>query len=298
MEEQNVVEWFYEKSGERIGPVSAESICDLLKLGDISYDTLVWNCALGQQWKPIGQAGIILTNVPPPLPPASINNTYAWLLAVAPLIGAGGVVIISRIFDVDVPEIFIILSYIIENTILVIADVVNFPKAVKKPNILLGLIFVPAYLFHRAMVTNKPFVHLACWVVCFLSGLYVSNPAILARDAYWGAGIPTCSSSFAKAHVKSVFQDISLMRLAEVRAIDVRDTSEVSADDAKRTCTATVLGSNANNYNVMYTIELSGKQYFIRVEIVKSPQFGGGPQNIISLLPSGEATSSHERTFW
>ena len=58
--------WYYEHLGERIGPVTEESIKLLLKNRTIQEDCLVWNKTFGRNWNSIVHTE--LSDGPPPLP--------------------------------------------------------------------------------------------------------------------------------------------------------------------------------------------------------------------------------------
>jgi tetratricopeptide (TPR) repeat protein len=79
--DQSSSSWFYEVQGGHAGPVTIESICDLVRRGIVSDDTLVWNETFGEVWKPIRDTEIPgraqnkdPSPLPPPLPPRTVPN--------------------------------------------------------------------------------------------------------------------------------------------------------------------------------------------------------------------------------
>ena len=90
--------WFYETKGERLGPVTIEVIREMLRRGEVSEETPVWNPSFGQDWKPIRSteaapsvevaASVSSTSSLPPLPSARMSDPSAGkALAVAILVG-------------------------------------------------------------------------------------------------------------------------------------------------------------------------------------------------------------------
>lgn len=66
-------DWFYEKGGERVGPVPAREMLDLHRRGAIAAGTLVWRAGLAD-WTPFAATelapGSATFSSPPALPPA------------------------------------------------------------------------------------------------------------------------------------------------------------------------------------------------------------------------------------
>jgi len=66
-----VSDWYYEKNGERSGPIRADELKAVLASGAISLTSLVWTAAFGSEWKRLGDTELAPPQpiVPPPLPP-------------------------------------------------------------------------------------------------------------------------------------------------------------------------------------------------------------------------------------
>ena len=67
--------WFYEDQGRRIGPVSATTISDLIRVGTLTYGRTIWSASL-PGWTPIEQTGFgtdLARMGPPPLPGESVT---------------------------------------------------------------------------------------------------------------------------------------------------------------------------------------------------------------------------------
>ena len=171
-------EWFYEKNGQRIGPVMEAQLIGLVGSGDISTQTLVWHQSL-TQWQPL-HATPLASQIPPPtLPPALpsvvISNTLVWILAFAPIIGifcegfvAGAVyngehramraVAEGEFFYITL-IINIALSYWDERTLKKAGvDTSQYGKMAW---------LVPVYLWKRAKALQQKPVYFWCWAVTF-----------------------------------------------------------------------------------------------------------------------------------
>lgn len=63
-------DWYFEKNGERGGPVSADEFKMMVSSGAISLTNLVWTAAFGSEWKRLGDTELAPPQpiVPPPLP--------------------------------------------------------------------------------------------------------------------------------------------------------------------------------------------------------------------------------------
>lgn len=76
--------WFYEKAGERVGPVSEQDVISLYKDSIINTNTLVWNKSFKNEWRSLGKSGIDLPEIewieddPPPLPQKRRHELTAY----------------------------------------------------------------------------------------------------------------------------------------------------------------------------------------------------------------------------
>lgn len=63
-------DWFFERNGERGGPVSADELKAMVSSGAISLTNLVWTAAFGGEWKRLGDTELAPPQpvMPPPLP--------------------------------------------------------------------------------------------------------------------------------------------------------------------------------------------------------------------------------------
>uniref|UniRef100_A0A9E8A0E7 DUF4339 domain-containing protein n=1 Tax=Bosea sp. NBC_00436 TaxID=2969620 RepID=A0A9E8A0E7_9HYPH len=67
---QFVSDWYYEKNGERGGPITADELKAMLASGTIGLANLVWTSTFGSEWKRISDTELAPPRPasPPPLP--------------------------------------------------------------------------------------------------------------------------------------------------------------------------------------------------------------------------------------
>ena len=171
-------EWFYEKNGQRIGPIQETQMLGLLETGGLDTQTLVWHPSL-TQWLPLSATPLANSIqhplAPPPLPAAVINNTIVWILAFAPIIGIfcegfiAGAVYHSEhraMRAVSEGEFFYITLII--NIVLSYWDEFTQKKAgvnTSKYGKMAWL--VPVYLWKRAKTLGQTPAYFWCWVISF-----------------------------------------------------------------------------------------------------------------------------------
>lgn len=81
--------WYYEEKGKRHGPVTEPEIIERIKAGILTYGSGVWTNGFSE-WQKIETTDLkahLGEMSPPPLQGDHINNSMAWVLAFAPIIG-------------------------------------------------------------------------------------------------------------------------------------------------------------------------------------------------------------------
>jgi len=80
-------EWYYVVNGARRGPMTADTIKDLLNKKQIEADTQVWRKGM-PEWKPLRESdlGDLVAAEPPAISSNHIGNGYVWILALLPLV--------------------------------------------------------------------------------------------------------------------------------------------------------------------------------------------------------------------
>ncbi|WP_158168534.1 DUF4339 domain-containing protein [Methylobacterium mesophilicum] len=266
------MDWYYERGGERLGPVIAEKMQSLISAGDIAPETLVWNTSFGTTWRRAGDTELMAADIagPPPLPTTHVSDAYAWLLALVPAIGA----VVERAIADNGTQLSwkaVMLAYFGANTALSLLDANKINKAGRNPNnINLGRWFwlIPAYLYQRSRTLFQNQKFLIIWLVTFFGAMVWQTPGLLKGEVYLGFGLPTCNSASSVNQVKKIFGDIPLVKMYGVTAIDLTAINELSKNDKSRQCSGSVAASNGNTIAVRYTITEQGESYYYNVNII------------------------------
>ncbi|MGL5126415.1 MAG: DUF4339 domain-containing protein, partial [Fusobacteriaceae bacterium] len=74
METNNLEQWYYEKEGERLGPVTEDGVLELFESNQINVDSLIWKKGLNE-WVKFENTNLYSkeNNTPPPLPQVKTN---------------------------------------------------------------------------------------------------------------------------------------------------------------------------------------------------------------------------------
>ncbi|PZR93545.1 MAG: hypothetical protein DI537_10540 [Stutzerimonas stutzeri] len=152
------MEWFYEKDRQKFGPITEAELRDLVGNGRLSQNNLVWTESFGADWKPISATELMTKQPgPPPLPSTHIDNTFAWLIAVVPLVGEVIELAVAQRTSVSAGGIFV--AYAAAYIALIVLDVRRVKasgNAVDTTPFHNWWIIVPVYLFKRANVQRMP----------------------------------------------------------------------------------------------------------------------------------------------
>ena len=162
--------WHYEANGKSVGPVSINEIEGLIGSGAVDRDTLVWK--QGQSdWKRAIETELehhFMT--PPPVLAEKVNNTYVWVLAFAPAIGAFLEGFISGAAGVSMDSLWWVT--LVLNIILCAVDNKVLGNAGYDTSKFKGWLWlVPVYMFQRAKALNQGKAYFIVWLVTFF--LYV-----------------------------------------------------------------------------------------------------------------------------
>jgi hypothetical protein len=268
-----MTDWFYEKSGNRIGPLPVSAMLSLHGTGEIHDNTLVWNKAFAANWRPYSTSGIAGENndAPPALPSTHVNSTFAWIFALVPLIG----LFIERLLDNSVANFktdspAVIIAYCAAYIALGYLDARQVERSGrnKKSVALKTLVWLaPAYLIQRARALGQKQLLFGVWLVAFVAAIAIEQPELMKGTVYLGFGLPACNSGTSVNQVKTIFDDIPLVKNAGVTALAVSDAAEVSKLDTTRTCRATVSMTNGNTVTVSYVISDKDDNYYYQVQI-------------------------------
>jgi hypothetical protein len=176
--------WFFEESGNRQGPHTADEIIERIRSGKISYGSLVWAQGL-KDWIPIERSELsshLNAEVPPPLRGAHVENSFLWLAAFAPTIGVfiEWLVALTQYDDSEAAFSSTMMGEFFYITIaLNIAFCMVDERILKRAGYDADRLFkwtliVPAYLYKRAAVTSQKQWFLAVWIACYFIVLAAS----------------------------------------------------------------------------------------------------------------------------
>jgi hypothetical protein len=192
--ENNMLDqWFYERSGENIGPLSTVEIVSLCRSGQIDRSTLVWKKNT-QDWKKISDLPEFVAHLQGP-PPRDIsnfsNNPFIVAVAFSPIIVVAIFTIITAGLDIDASDsrvsFFGFLSYLAIVAYGSYRDEViisNSLGARITMRYLVALIFLPLFFILRGTYLKNHYPHAtlarlhwpsAAWILCVAGLAYVSN---------------------------------------------------------------------------------------------------------------------------
>jgi hypothetical protein len=180
-QEQTTTEnkWFYEENGCRKGPISEGEMIQFIKSSVISHGTSVWKQGF-QDWSKIENTDLHIhlnNSTPPPLSGEKINNTLAWVLALAPLIGYfiewfiagamhGGNTFAAQVAMANSQYWYITLGL---NISIAFFDEKRLKDAGHNTDEFKGWVWiVPVYLYQRAQATKQNLAYFIVWLACFI----------------------------------------------------------------------------------------------------------------------------------
>ncbi|RAI38985.1 hypothetical protein CH341_26780 [Rhodoplanes roseus] len=171
-------EWFYTLGGQRLGPISSSALRQLLDDRKVHAETPVWR--RGQtSWMLLRETefGLLLSEVPPPVAAANINNSFVWALAVMPIV----YVVLTAVLQVllSSQELFTLISLVLPfgvNAALCLLDLSQLKRAGYSDGFLTlwALILAPVYLFVRAKRIGHTPTYAITWVVTFAISVLLS----------------------------------------------------------------------------------------------------------------------------
>jgi hypothetical protein len=176
-------EWFYTAGGQRLGPISSVAIRQLLNEQKIDAETPVWR--KGQvDWKPLRDTefGLLLSEAPPPVATAHMNNGLVWALAVAPIAYALITFVLQNAAEESSSQELANLANasfflpIVINAALCLLDLRQLKRAGYSDGFLTfwGLVLAPVYLFMRAKrLRHKP-TYAITWIVTFVISVFIA----------------------------------------------------------------------------------------------------------------------------
>ena len=103
--------------------------------------------------------------------------------------------------------------------------------------------------------------------MAFIGALAIEQPELIKGNVYLGSGLPPCDAGASVNQVRTIFDQIPLVKNAGVAAVSVNNPTEISKQDKLRTCQASVSLTNGNVVTVSYVISEKGDNYYYQVQI-------------------------------
>lgn len=170
-------QWYFERNGSQIGPLSENEIIALIRSNDINHNTLVWKQGY-TNWFPIADTTLstYLLQQPPPITTTGVNRSVTnygysntkskddlvWILAFAPLIGG----IIDMLLGIWITTLIIniVLSYLDE-------------KRLKEQGVDTSTFgaswLIPVYLYKRYKYFNSSPAYFVIWITTFIFSFFL-----------------------------------------------------------------------------------------------------------------------------
>lgn len=181
-------EWYYVANGTRRGPVTAETIRDLLNRRQIEADTQVWRKGM-PEWKPLRESdlGDLVAAEPPAISAKHIGNGYVWTLALLPLvIGVIEGVVSASNQDAAVRSLALGFPYhpsrglpfqvpVAVNALLGWLDDRRLQQAGYGSRItrVTAVLLAPVYLFLRAKRLRQRPYYAVAWIISMIAGFLI-----------------------------------------------------------------------------------------------------------------------------
>lgn len=169
--------WYYALGGQRLGPVLADELRELLAAQTIDGETSIWRKGM-PDWQPLGKTdiGARIEETPPPIHPNDVNNGFVWALAIAPIayIFVQIAIVDYQAFhlgeDVSFSSTLIWLIPALVNATLCILDEKQLKRAGYNSGwmTLFALLLAPVYLFMRAQRLRQTPSYGYVWIASFV----------------------------------------------------------------------------------------------------------------------------------
>lgn len=228
-EKENLkLEWFYESNGNRVGPVDIEEVRAKYDIGIINDNTEVWRPGYSD-WKKIRETEVfeqIGISTPPPLSGSKVNNSFVWILAFVPVIGAIFLYFIRLNFN-DIPSYVDTILFIILNSIFAGIDEYKLKKAgYEAHNFFWAIFLVPVYLWKRATIAKQSRSYFWVWVIVFV--LLICFNLVAEEFENFSANNVTTTEQAQTVETKqtnefSMNQEVTFNNLFSIQAVDIID---------------------------------------------------------------------------
>jgi hypothetical protein len=287
--------WFFtDIDGDEKGPLTSETITDLIKGLKVHRETLVWRNGM-PAWTAAGESELshLFADLPPTPPKVSAQiksgiPSQANLSKQPPRdIGAlkrsprdievrQSVDTVEKDSRKPEPPFFRILASIFPYAVAAVAAFYFTPRysSVLAPYIddpstaqivfsagifvitliIVDLIMSP--IIGRTIAAIGSFILLLIFGMMFLPiGIFTNPRALFGGNTYWGTGLPACDGAYATEQTRKLFIEIPLVAGTRSFPEEVVDAREISATENKRECRAVVRTSDGKSVRINFTFE-------------------------------------------
>lgn len=170
MIQDNGTPWHYIIKGKSQGPVPVDQIIQLLNRKALTKDSLVWQNGMND-WVPIAATSLMeAIDSPPPCTGTVVNNTVAWLLAFAPLLGFFLQLIVANLFNTNFSGLWKIPPFITLS--LSLWDFFIVKKAGHMKKMTWHILITPCYLYKRAKLLKQSLLYFIFWIFSFILAFF------------------------------------------------------------------------------------------------------------------------------
>ena len=209
-------------------------------------------------------------------PAPSPNDKWAWVLAVLPLAGA---ILLAPLAVLGLHRNWLTLLLLLVSAGLVVVDKRNLARSGRVSPAAMPatawFLVSPVYLRKRALRLGQGsrqfWVSVVCAVVAPVAGTVAIAVLTLATVQQTASALPACNDPDASPDVLKVFDTYGPAREAGVHGVSLSGQEETGqgpgAVPKLRYCSASVLASDAQEYDVDYTYEQRPDGVIIRLKV-------------------------------
>ena len=199
----SMTEWYYEQAGSRRGPMDEAAMLAAYQSGNVGENTLVWNKEFGADWRKMRDSGLLMVEDigPPRLPPSHVNNNWAWLIALIPLVGyaserlfAGIDPVAYELYDSSKSSSYVYAAIYIGLCLIDSKAIESSGYNLKHVRLVRWVWIIPLYLYKRAKALGQKQYILIIWIFSFTASMIIQYPNLLSISTYFSSSIPSCSS--------------------------------------------------------------------------------------------------------
>jgi len=212
--------------------------------------------------------------VPPPLSTGQINNTYANIYAIVPVIGLVLEVFLELRGIIQPTGVTgsIVLVYMLVYAVLMQLDFREIAKSgnetVNTNSLRWTLLLAPVYLFVRDKRLGNKQYRLGVTLTGLALVAAVPETGITGMTASLTGTIPGCSTAMVTDAVKRLVDDMPRIQAANIAASQINNVNETSANDIQRMCTGTIVGTDHSNYPVNFKVYLENNQVTVYAHLL------------------------------